>query len=97
MTVVYDPAAAQELQDALDYYASISHRLSGRLLDDVEAAVQRIVEMPGAWPPLRGGLRRCLLSVFPYQIIYRVEGEAIRVLAIAHHRRRPGYWRKRIE
>ena len=97
MTVVYDPAAAQELQDAIDYYAAISQRLSGRLLDDVEATVGRIEQMPHAWPPVRRGLRRCLLSIFPYQIIYRIEGETIRVLAVAHHRRRPGYWRKRIE
>jgi plasmid stabilization system protein ParE len=97
MTVVYDPAAAQESQDAIDYYAAILQRLSGRFLDDMEAAINRIVDMPGAWPAFRGGLRRCLLSVFPYRIIYRVEGGIIRVFAVAHLRRRPGYWRKRIE
>jgi hypothetical protein len=34
--------------------------------------------------------------VFPYRLIYRVEGEEIRIYAVAHVRRKPGYWRRRI-
>jgi mRNA-degrading endonuclease RelE of RelBE toxin-antitoxin system len=40
--------------------------------------------------------RRLSLKVFPYRIIYRIEGSEIVVYALAHVRRRPGYWRKRI-
>ncbi|MBK7425134.1 MAG: type II toxin-antitoxin system RelE/ParE family toxin [Propionivibrio sp.] len=29
---------------------------------------------------------------FPYSIIYQVTVEELRILAVAHHRRRPGYW-----
>lgn len=54
---------------------------------DVDRAVQRIVQFPHAHPPLPGGLRRCLLSKFPYQIVYRVEGDVIRIYAVAHLKR----------
>ena len=50
-----------------------------------------------AWGSLSAtNLRRLLLKVFPYRIIYRVEGEEIVVYAVAHVRRRPGYWRQRV-
>lgn len=32
------------------------------------------------------------LHSFPYSLIYRLQGDAIRVIAVAHHSRRPGYW-----
>lgn len=73
MTVLYEPLARQELADAVAYYKAISPDLADRLLDAEEAAIRRIEQLPNAWPPLKGGLRRCILDVFPYQIIYRVE------------------------
>ena len=41
-------------------------------------------------------MRRLLVKRFPYQLIYRVEGDEIVIYAVAHQKRRPGYWRKRI-
>jgi hypothetical protein len=46
--------------------------------------------------PVEGGVRRVLLKIFPYQLIYRVDGDEIRVFAVAHVRRRPGHWRRRL-
>jgi mRNA-degrading endonuclease RelE of RelBE toxin-antitoxin system len=36
------------------------------------------------------------LKIFPYRLIYGVDGEEVVVYAVAHVRRKPGYWRKRI-
>ena len=36
--------------------------------------------------------RRLPLHSFPYSLIYRLQGNAIRVIAVAHHSRRPGFW-----
>ncbi|WP_221032417.1 hypothetical protein [Actomonas aquatica] len=33
---------------------------------------------------------------FPFAVHYRVESDCIRVVAIAHGRQKPGYWRKRL-
>jgi hypothetical protein len=55
----------------------------------------------GSWPRSIGrssylrGTRRLLLQRFPFSIIYRVESTWVLVVAIAHQRRRPGYWRRR--
>ena len=87
--------AEAEIAEAVEFHQTRSAELSQRFLIDLEAAVAKIIEFPNAHPPLRGGFRRILLARFPYQIVYRVEGETIRIYAVAHLKRRPGYWRKR--
>jgi plasmid stabilization system protein ParE len=42
--------------------------------------------------PWRNGRRRFPLRKFPYSIVYYALGEELRVVALAHHRRRPSYW-----
>ena len=64
--------------------------------DAVDAAGNQLVEFPRSGQMLRGGFRRILLDRFPYQLIYRVEGDEIVIYAVAHQKRRPGYWRKRV-
>lgn len=54
-----------------------------------------LLEHPGLGPICRHGKRRWLLTRFPYSLIYTIAGDEIRVLAVAHYSRRPGYWRGR--
>ena len=96
MNVLYEPPARQELAEAVAYYSQRSPELADRFVADLDSAVERVIQFPHASPPLDEGLRRCLLSNFPYQLVYRVEGDTIRVYAVAHQKRRPGYWRKRV-
>ena len=41
------------------------------------------------------GTRSFLLRRFPFALVYRIEPDVLRVIALAHQRRRPNYWRKR--
>lgn len=61
----------------------------------LDRAIERIGENPERWPVYLHGTRRVLLRHFPFGIIYRVDSERILVVAIAHQRRRPGYWQQR--
>jgi plasmid stabilization system protein ParE len=63
---------------------------------EVDAAGKQLVNFPRSGQMLRGGFRRILLDRFPYQLVYRVEGDEIVIYAVAHQKRRPGYWRKRV-
>jgi plasmid stabilization system protein ParE len=96
MSVEPVAAAEPEIAEAVIYYAARSPKAARDFLADFEAAVQRIGQLPNAWPLVGKGLRRCLMSSFPYQIIYRVQGDTIRIYAVAHSKRRPGYWTKRV-
>ena len=88
-------AAVADLDEALTYYGGVRAELVTALLDEVEAGKKAIVRFPLAWKPLPGGLRSYALHRFPYAVIYWPGQEEILILAYAHVRRRPGYWRDR--
>ena len=90
------PAAEADLRDAAEYYRErADSALAQALFTEFERAMQLLVQHPLVGALWRHGKRRLVMKHFPYSIIYSVSGEEIRVLAVAHHSRRPGYWRKR--
>ena len=88
-------AAETDLAEAAACYDQQFGGLGARLLDEVEAALQRVAAFPDAWQPLSEKTRRCRLQRFPYGVIYRVRDDEMLVLAVAHLHREPGHWRER--
>jgi len=91
----FHPDAETELNDAADYYALQSPGLDQQFIAEIEQALTQIVEFPEAAAPVRDRTRRKVLLGYPYSLMYSVTESAIRVLAVAHHKRRPFYWRGR--
>lgn len=95
----YHPTAQRELERAVTKYNGERKGLGAELLDLVEHALDANQEhpLPGttATPNGRDTLRVLLIDRFPYGLIVDVRPEARLVLAVAHLRRRPGYWRAR--
>lgn len=87
--------ADRELNDAANYYDSESPGLGTLFLDEIDSGYERILENPGAAPEVNSGIRRLVLAKFPFNLIYEIVGDVILILAVAHHRRRPHYWRER--
>jgi toxin ParE1/3/4 len=90
--VVFEPTASHELNEAADFYDLEGPGLGTEFLDAVEAALIAVVENPGAFPRELGETRKRVVSRFPYSIMYWFDDTAVHVSAIAHQRRRPGYW-----
>lgn len=94
VTVVHE--AEIELWAAVAYYED---RASGLGLDfetEIQRSVQSIVEHPERWRLRPDGTRRCLTHRFPYLVVYAYENGHVWILAFAHCKRRPAYWRSRI-
>jgi plasmid stabilization system protein ParE len=80
----------------VDWYLERSLEASESFLREFERGLSLIRETPRLWPRFEAGTRRYVLRRFPYSIIYRERGEdLIEVIAVAHDKRRPGYWRGR--
>jgi len=94
---VFLPEAEQEMLEAAHYYESQSPGLGADFLLEVDRAVHSIATSPDTWPILEGALRRRLIRRFPCGILYRIEPEEILIIAVAHLRKRPGYWKERIK
>jgi plasmid stabilization system protein ParE len=89
------PGAVVETRAAFLWYAERNRTAANAFIAEIDHAVREIQDNPERWPLHLHGTRRSLLRRFPYSVIYRITDEAIQVIAVAHGRRRPGYWRTR--
>lgn len=99
-TVRLHPAAAQEAVEAAAWYELQRPGLGAEFASALEAALDLLegeafplVPAPGA--AAKRGAMRLILRRFPFAIVVVDQGNEILVLAVAHHSRRPGYWRDR--
>jgi toxin ParE1/3/4 len=96
MAVVrFHPAADEELLEATDWYMARSATAAVGFVREIEHALARIREAPERYPFTRFGRRRFVLLNYPYDVVYRVVGSDVEVIAISHHARKPAYWRDR--
>ena len=58
--------------------------------------ILRQLDTPGIGVPIDMHIRKFVLTSFPYNLIYVPSIDAVRILAVAHHKRKPGYWRNRV-
>ena len=84
--------ATRELEAAVSFYDSIYPALGRDFTLEVQALCQRIAESPLAGVEVRPEVHRRILRRFPYSVLYVIEDAEVIVLAVAHQRRRPGYW-----
>jgi plasmid stabilization system protein ParE len=94
--VEFHEDAALEYEAALEWYLERSLLAASKFVDAINHVTDMIVEAPHRWPAGSHGTRRFLLQRFPFAIVYRELPAAIQVLAIAHARRKPGYWKQRL-
>ncbi len=84
--------AEAELQDAAAWYDERSPGLGLRFVVAVRSKLDEVLEAPQRWP-LAAGSRRVLMGRFPYALVYReVADDVIEIVAVAHLKRRAGYW-----
>lgn len=99
--VQFEDDADTEYRLAGRWYEERRENLGIEFLNAVDATIDQIVEWPeagGAVPKVSPdlGVRRRAVTRFPYHVIYIETSTAIRILAVAHDRQRPGCWRKRL-
>ena len=90
-------AAALELAEAVRWYEERRPGWGVRLFDAVSHSIDLIEAHPeiGLSRPGRLPTRQFAVRGFPYLVIYRDQGEHLYVVAFAHAKRRPDYWRNR--
>lgn len=96
MTYEFHPEAEQEFIEAAAFYEQNVTGLGERFGKEVRRAIERLMEYPQIGSLIDADLRRLLLTRFPYFLIYSSTSDLLRVVAVAHVHRRPGYWRIRV-
>jgi plasmid stabilization system protein ParE len=88
--------AAGELRSAARHYEGQIQELGHDFIQEVRAAILRIIQWPDAWQLLDEEIRRCRTHRFPYGIIYAVESGEVLVISVMHLHRHPDSWRKNL-
>jgi toxin ParE1/3/4 len=91
------PEAEEELTEAARWYEARRPGLGVELVMMLERAVDEIREAPEASPLWQPGrpYRKFVMRRFPYVVMFTVDDDSVEVVAIAHAKRRPGYWMDR--
>ena len=87
--------AEVEVNEAADFYDLENSGLGNVLLDEVERSIGAISRYPEVGMLIRKSVRKMSLLKFHYSLIYAIKSNEIRLLAVAHQKRRPFYWRSR--
>jgi len=97
MLVEFHPEAVEELLEAKNWYEVQSINLAKRFVAEIEHAITHIQKFPLRWRIYKNDVRWFHIHRFPFSIIYRATQTHIQVLAVMHQRRKPFYWKNRLE
>jgi len=94
MTYRFLSPALGEIREAATFYESRVSGLGADFLDELDAAIHRILEFPEAWGRLGPNHRRCNLRRFPFSIIYQMQPgqDLVVIVSVFHQSREPRSW-----
>ncbi|WP_109506870.1 type II toxin-antitoxin system RelE/ParE family toxin [Nocardioides speluncae] len=97
----FHPEARAEFVADVDWYDEREFGVGARFELAVREAIDAAIDAPKSWPVWPGWDREPVVRSkgvrdFPYRIIYFIDGDLLTVVATAHTKRRPGYWRDRV-
>lgn len=95
MQVDFHPDARVELAESADWYAERSAKAARNFLVAIDVAVASIADDPARFSHIDDRHQSCSVIKFPFQVVYRFTEDRVVVIAVAHAKRRPGYWRGR--
>ena len=88
--------AQNEFLEQISYYEERQKGLGERFRESVEAATALAAAHPRLVSPWKLRTRRVFPRGFPFSVVYRIEATELVIFAVAHFKRRPTYWRRRV-
>jgi plasmid stabilization system protein ParE len=94
--LLYHPEASDEIDGAYTWYAMRSTHAADGFYEELFKALDMVHQRPRQFPSYLHGTRRVLLDSYPFSVVFRELPRKIQIVAVAHAKRRPGYWAKRL-
>lgn len=95
MNLIWHPEAELEINEGVDYYFEKRLGVEEEFIGELESVVCKLLKDPSFPREFDPPYRKWVTERFPYQIIYRISGDNIWIVAVMHQSRRPDYWKKR--
>ncbi len=95
MNVIFATEVWEEVEEARAYYENEVDGLGKAFIIAVSQSIDEIKQYPESSRIIKAPFRRFLTPRFPFGIIYRQQNNTLYVVAVAHLRKRPFYWKDR--
>ena len=93
--VILHSEAETEILQALEWYAERSAIAARAFVQELSSMVVLAARSPESWPKSAANTRRIVFPRYPFDLVFRIRGETVEIVAVAHQRRRPAYWQYR--
>jgi plasmid stabilization system protein ParE len=90
----YHPAVKRKIKASLAWYTQQGEDAADGFHEELLPAIERVRQRPQLYPPHLHGAWRASVDRYPFSIIYHEKAVEIQIIAVAHAKRRPGYWMK---
>jgi len=91
MNWAFLPEAEQELRESARFYEEKASGVGISFIAEIHKAVAFIGQNPYSAKDIGSGIRKKVLNLYPYNILYSIEAGSILIIAVAHQKRRPNY------
>lgn len=88
--------AEEEVSESMEFYETRDAGLGLRFQDELSRIVRLLRHSPKIGPPVDDKFRSFPLDKFPFTVVYGIESDSLVIVAVAHHSRKPGYWKSRV-
>ncbi|HEV3306939.1 MAG TPA: type II toxin-antitoxin system RelE/ParE family toxin [Candidatus Sulfotelmatobacter sp.] len=92
----FHPESREDLRAAIRWYRDRNRAVAAEFRVTVSEVIGQIVQAPKRWPKHLHGTRRFVLDRFPFSIVYLDDPDLLKIVAVAHSKRKPGYWKRRL-
>ena len=92
----FHPEAREDFRDAIRWYRARSPIASTEFRTTVSGAIRDVAHSPQLWPIYLHGTRRFVIHRFPFSVVYLDDPGLVTIIAVAHGKRKPGYWKHRV-
>lgn len=92
----FHPASPREIKAAHAWYLQQSVQSADGFYEELLPALDHVQRQPRLYPAHSHGTQRVMLDRYPFAIVYRELLNEIQIIAVAHAKRRPGYWARRL-
>jgi plasmid stabilization system protein ParE len=94
--IEYHKAADKEVFRIYRRYYKQSPNVARKFLAELQVAVNEVEQSPELWPEHLHGTRFRRLNRYPHYVVYLILADRIKIVAVQHSARRPGYWVRRL-
>jgi toxin ParE1/3/4 len=92
----FHPEAGEDFPESIRWYRARDIPISTEFRAEVATSIRTIADVPLRWPIYLYGARRFILQRFPFSVVYLDDPDLVTIIAIAHSKRKPGYWKERV-